>query len=1160
MIKLFDVNSIKAKAAHDAYVLYDEMVNEYLELLKLGCCFQIGFSGGKDSTVVLQGAVEAMRIAIESGIIDSDQPLVAITVDTLLEPEAIQSYLPFTHENIQKYCDEHNISLHLKIVSPPIYQHLMILYAGAQKLPATAASGRNSDCSVIWKIDTSVAALKSIKESLPRKYQQSPWISISGSRSDESTRRSGNMEKQGVKGVKAQEVIDRVNSTEKSAGKTFKFAPISDWSTPDVMSYLSHVGTQPLAQTLVNERIPAFSPNFGLLLAIYGEGSNDVCSVVSLDEKTEQSGCGGKTARFGCVTCAMTSEDHSSIELKKHARWARFGDSTQRFRDFIVRISSDVKYRAFHARAYDPSTNNNVFLQPNVLKASVLEKMVWYASQITEDSKAIHLEAVKRFEAGDMDADVGVMDIMQDNTLSASVKEQYKEMYIKRLIKAPMFALFTEQHAVLLSLLWSLHGVAALPFRPAAILDNVQKGKRIPFPLTNAELNAKFSAQGLPAWNDKSRLNNTIPDALVAQIFTPAKKSFQELLDEHGDKLNESHLINLLPFPIKDASEHVTAANNIGDFSYVRNHVSPTFIREFELTYTLNPVTNEESVKAKESKSGKVIKLEDNLLLKNELLALGKNDFDEYIGNLANSTGMLDHEAMDILRENGEEVSVSKVHGFANQKMFLSNVVFTDDTFKTRQEAGKKFSARKRTYNKSTKKFEAGRSSLRVYNSQLEPALAKQLSTTVQYWVPDFSTTIAPTIDLHEAQDLTPQERKQSFVIDDSTFEEWLLTGGWDNIVSQHNNKLRGQLSSKQNVRAFFGTSPVYYITNNTGITASESFGKYMEKTLRRTEMFQMVNIFSIANLPYEKIAAYSNVVTMQEHRAQKVQHLLAVRHIKNIRRKETKLNLDDHISTNAITTKSLANITSRLKTFIAQYNEVAQTYLATTFLNRLCNVNSTRMKQMEIWFNDFNQCILSADKALNVLATQQERKLINDDFDSKTHFISIYLKEIKQLKENIAQCLDAPKALTKELLTLKKEDLFKGGADYETDKAVELSGWLGKYNKNCNRFIMAHGISKALSYTLKVPYRCPVTGANESSNTKDKIEKRYQKATQKFNECLALNSFSGPLSVLAVSHAETEHIHQSVGSITNEGKSNKLSSLMSGQLDLISKLRNQAA
>lgn len=1171
MINIFDINSIKYKAAQYAFNLSEEMIEEYMLLLEQGFCFQIGYSAGKDSTVVLQGALEAMKRSLAKGIILPEHPLVVITVDTLLEPEPIQCYVPFAHDQIREYCAQYNINLKMEIVSPPIYQHLMILFAGAQKLPATASSGRHADCSIIWKVDTGIEALKQIKENLPTEYKKAVWISVSGSRSEESTRRAGNMAKQGVKGVKAQEVISRVNLTEKPQGKVFKFAPISDWITADVMNYLPHAGTESIAKTSTTQKISSFSPNFGLLLAIYGEGSNDVCDVVNIDEKkSEQRGCGGKTARFGCVTCGMTSEDHSTIELKRYARWGRFGDSTHRFRDYIVRIASDVKYRAFHARAYDPATNNNVFLQPNVLKASVLEKLVWYSSQISEDSKKIHLEAVARHKAGEMDNDIGIQDIINDSTLSVSVKKQYKAMYIKRITAGPMFSLFTDEHAVLLSLLWSLHGVATLPYRPVVILDAVQKGKRIPYPLTNAELNAKLAAQGRPAWNDKSTLNNFIPDALVARIFTPVKKSFSSLKSAYGDNLGVEHLQDYMPINMSQYWEDQGIQFDV--LGRVMNNLQSISMhtRKFNLTYNFDTRTDAESVKAVDIATGRNIPLDANPILHKKLMEIGRYDFGVWLDNECEKLGLSHEEAHEILADNKNLYSTKRMHEFNHQKNFVSDVVYAGPELREKADAKKNFSGRKRVYDKSSKTHSAGRSSLKVYTPTTVSALEDQASHKVSYWLPDFAIARQCAVDVHDADMLSDSELKQSFVFDPYLYSQWKKMGGWDMLILTHNNELKSRIEKRRPVRLFSGTQPVYHLTNNSGLTTTKHFEQYMAKTLKRTEMFSKAGLFSLAPLSYEKIAEHPLVVDMTTHRSQKVNHLLAMRYIKNQRRTAIKIQIKNHalpLSEHAKTIVS--NVNDRITEFASQYEQIAINFVSAKSFVPFSDEAISRAEKIEIWLQEFKPVTNNIESALKVLATKQEALIISNDFDAKQVITSFYEQTFKCVKLRICDSLKTPKDALAKMKNIQKHNIKLVSNTYEADESSEmiinnLSKWIRDNFSRLNVFLLTNGFTACLAYLHSLPYSCGVMGVSENSKKAAKLEERKINATSRLNdmtEALELNNHGVFDDLIELSESDSNVLnHKSVSQLSNDGKSKKLSELMTGNLAAIVKLRKKSA
>lgn len=1144
-MNIFDLNALKSQEADDAYNKHEAMVSEYLSLLERGYCLQIGASYGKDSSSILNGALDAMKRAVKLKIIDRDHPIVIITVDTLQEPEPIQCYVPYAQKAVREFAKNNDINAIVETVSPPIYQELMILYSGAQKLPASSMSGRHADCSVIWKVDTGIAALKRIKGGLSDKYQNSVWISASGSRSSESTRRNLNMQKQGVKNYKSADLIKNIQASQKTGkkGGVFKFAPIEDWQDHEVINYLLHAGENPIMPSMVGKRVPAYGENFGLLIAIYGEGSNDTCEVVSIDSenKAEQKGC-GKIARFGCVTCLQTSADHSAIEIKKGVRWSRFGDSTQRFRDFLMRISVDVKYRAFHARAFDPACNNNVFLQPNVLKAKVLEKMVWYASQITVDSTAIYHEALKAQNEGTIDQDVGVLDIMSDSSLSNSVKMQYKEMYIARLTEKPMFEMFTQKHAVLLSLMWALHGVSTLPYRPVAILDAVKKGKRIPYPLTNKEINAKNAALGMMSWDHKSNMVRSIPDALVAQVFKPASKSFETLLATHKETLNESHLSMFMPFEISDFWEKKNIQFDALGASY--NHVTTSAKekRRFKLTYTIDNDTANETIKAVDAVTGKNIPLKNNPELYKELLSLGRSDFSMELDRT---------DDLEMLYGPGVQ-SVTKNHEFNHQKTFTSDLYFSSSQLRKKKEPTRNFSARKRAYDQKAGTIVPGRSSLKVYRPTITPALEEQAKQTVSYWVPEFTKTRNASIDIHDDYLLDDCDIKQSFVFDDVVFDLWMSQGGWERLVCDHNLSLNSRIQQRKPVRLFSGTNPVYYLTTNTGLTITEHFNDYMLKTLKRTEVFDQAGLYSIANLPYEKIKQIPFVINMTEHRKQKVQHLLAVRFLKNKRRNIIKSSIANGVSApKKQLLQAVSNVSVRMQEFAEQYIQIANLYLVASAFGEMTDGPQKRKKSLSIWLHEFNNVMVDIEDALQLLSTKDELELINNDFDTKLSLTKLHSKNTSRIISEVKAFAQSGLNKTKSLESALGDDIVVTDGHYEavgdtSKKIASIAKWIVSNYKGANQYLVECGFVQNIAYQNKLPYVCPVINNNENSNTPEKLAKRCMKANNKVNAfSLALDMNKNLFSQLFSAVNHQSQARKSVATMSQKAKADKLRALM---------------
>jgi 3'-phosphoadenosine 5'-phosphosulfate sulfotransferase (PAPS reductase)/FAD synthetase len=1162
-MNFFDLGSYKAEAATEAYELSEDVITELYSVLKAGFCIQLGLSG-KDSSSVMNGALEAMKRAIADGVIAQDHPLVVITVDTLLEPEQIQCYIPFAHKTIKQRCEELGINLKIEIVTPPFHQQLMILFASAQKLLATSQSGRTADCSTLWKIDSCVRALKRIKSTLPVKYQNATWVSLSGSRSAESTRRSANMARQGVRSLKANELISNVKrDINGKPGKTYKFAPISDWSTPDVINYLTHAGSNPMASTPVNQRIASYGENFGLLLAIYGESSgNDVCEVVAMDDvsSSEGSGCGkNKIARFGCVVCGMVSENHSAIEAEQYPRWARFGDATRRFRDYLTRVNDDLDCRAFHARAHDP-LNNNVFLQPNVLKAKVLEKMVWYAAQITQDSEKTHLDFTDSVNRGEIDLDPGIIDINNDATLSVSVRKQYIQMYTERMLQGPMFELFTDKHAVLLSLLWSLHGVATVPYRPIAILDAVKSGKRLPYPMTNRELDAKRAVQGLMSVRDELNAQE-LPDALVAKLFTPSKVTFAELKSIHGENLVKEHLEPLLPFTLSDY--WVRKDVQFDALGGVLTHVETRSlnVRRFKLHYELNTANSTENIKAKCMLTGKQIDTSKDAFLLEQLLELGRKNYSEELIRSARQHDLSEMEMVNYRSQLRTVFSVESIEGFNNQLAFTSGVHYLSSQLKTKPKATNRRSARKRVYDKSTSSYIALRASLKTYKAADEAASYQQSAQKITYWLPDESMSRVCSVGVSSSIDLFGEEMDLKFIFDEEIYDHWLAAGGWTNAINLHNGIIQSRIVKRLPLRVFFDTQPVYTLTNNAGLTVAGKYIDYMHTTLKRTEVYATAGLFSLAGLSYKKIAAFPNVMTMAEHRQQKVQNLLAHRHLLNKQRNLVKQ------SNVAGTENQMAfvNVTARFNEFVTQYKSIATKYLAVCMLAPFGDNAVMRSKKLLVWLNEFGSVFHGVDEMLSLLATKEERETIGSNYDCKKMLASALNQSVNSISVDLNNEMEGPAKMMAKLAALADYNeavkcIQSTGYQAHSEAGVlvdEIAGWVTKQAKGFNAYLVGFGMTQALAHMSNLDYVDPVFTVSESANSSDKKQLRCGVAKNIWANSSANLTLSSHTCFDPITNPNTQQHYARNASAKQSAKvlSSKLALLMSGEVNKLTNL-----
>ncbi|MEZ8292368.1 hypothetical protein AB6D11_00795 [Vibrio splendidus] len=291
-------------------------------------------SQGKDSTLCELAGLEAYRQCIAEGTIEPERPMVLTTVDTKVEQTPMRMYVRYCKSRVEEYAQKCGINLDYQLVMPNLTSEYFVKWGGAQKIIGNAS--RNGDCSVILKIDPNTKHLRSLSDEYPG-YERSHFISVVGSRHEESSRRSANIKKSKMV-ESAEDLFDGMETESVGGTVIHSYAGIADWTTDDVFLALHLAGEQP--KTAYQGKrgstvIPSFLPHHELLVEIYGNGSNETCSI-STGAKGG-SGCNGK-ARYGCSTCTYTGfTDKSSEALTAYPRWHFLGaEKALRLRDYFA--------------------------------------------------------------------------------------------------------------------------------------------------------------------------------------------------------------------------------------------------------------------------------------------------------------------------------------------------------------------------------------------------------------------------------------------------------------------------------------------------------------------------------------------------------------------------------------------------------------------------------------------------------------------------------------------------------------------------------------------------------------------------------------------------------------------------------------------------------
>ncbi|AST07066.1 sulfurtransferase DndC [Anoxybacillus flavithermus] len=232
----------------------------------------IGFSGGKDSTVVVQAIFYALS-SMSKG--DLTKPVYIISSDTMVENPKVLKHINEQLLKIKKSAKELELPIHVEKVVPDIKNTFWVNLIG-RGYPAPRQKFRW--CTDRLKIDPANAFI------LNKVSEFGETVVVLGVRKSESATRAQVMNTHKIEG----KVLRRHTKLPNS----YVYAPIEDFSLDDVWAYLLQVPN------------PWGADNHDLL-ALYQDSQGE-CPLV-IDQSTPS--CGN--SRFGCWVCTVVQEDKS---------------------------------------------------------------------------------------------------------------------------------------------------------------------------------------------------------------------------------------------------------------------------------------------------------------------------------------------------------------------------------------------------------------------------------------------------------------------------------------------------------------------------------------------------------------------------------------------------------------------------------------------------------------------------------------------------------------------------------------------------------------------------------------------------------------------------------------------------------------------------------
>jgi DNA sulfur modification protein DndC len=329
--------------------LENEIIDQYLYDEHPSRPWIIGFSGGKDSTMLLQIVWNALK-RIEPILLT--RQIYVVCNDTLVENPRIVKFINKTLKRIQKEANLNQFPIIVHQTMPNLENTFWVKLIG---LGYPAPNKFYRWCTERLKIDPTT---RFIKETASMNEEA---IILLGTRSDESSNRAASIKKHEVKGQRLRKHL---------LPNVFVYAPIKDVTTNEVWQYLNQV-------------TPPWGGTHKELVTLYRNANAGDCPLV-IDDTTPS--CGN--SRFGCWTCTVVNKDKSMEGLIDNGEeWMQ---PLADIRNFLIETRDNPeKYRQRERR--DGSVHER-FWGPYTFETRVeILKRILKAQKIIEASEGIEL-------------------------------------------------------------------------------------------------------------------------------------------------------------------------------------------------------------------------------------------------------------------------------------------------------------------------------------------------------------------------------------------------------------------------------------------------------------------------------------------------------------------------------------------------------------------------------------------------------------------------------------------------------------------------------------------------------------------------------------------------------------------------------------------------
>jgi len=353
------MDKIKLKIAEE---IIDELIDQYAYADTSERPWVIGFSGGKDSTVLLMLVWIALKRIREKNPYPFQlrRPVYIVCNDTMVENPIIVSYTEEVLSKIEREARNQNLPIIVKRTTPQLEESFWINVLG-RGYPVPNNTFRW--CTDRLKIrPTSKFLLEQVDEN-------GEAIVLLGTRYEESASRRRTMERHEVKGERL--------SKHTTSPNTYVYAPIREMTLEEVWYVINAV------------KSPWGFDN-SILFRIYSDANADDYECPTVVTSKSHKSCG--QSRFGCWTCTVVQKDKSMTGLIESGQeWMQ---PMLEYRDRLVENRNISENRMPTRRNGQPAVTEDGHNQGNYTpeyRAKALKELLETQKTVQKDNPHMNL-------------------------------------------------------------------------------------------------------------------------------------------------------------------------------------------------------------------------------------------------------------------------------------------------------------------------------------------------------------------------------------------------------------------------------------------------------------------------------------------------------------------------------------------------------------------------------------------------------------------------------------------------------------------------------------------------------------------------------------------------------------------------------------------------